>query len=47
MLCKTSFDVVNKAANDSIAITWTVTIQWLFNVHKILCKAFNNLPHMG
>ena len=27
MLCKTSFDVVNKAANDSIAITWTVTIQ--------------------
>lgn len=26
MLCKTSFDVVNKAANDSIAITWTVTI---------------------
>lgn len=27
MLCITSFDVVNKAANDSIAITWTVTIQ--------------------
>lgn len=27
MLCKTSFDVVNKAATDSIAITWTVTIQ--------------------
>lgn len=27
MLCKTSFDVVNKAANDSIAVTWTVTIQ--------------------
>lgn len=27
MLCKTSFDVVNKAAGDSIAITWTVTIQ--------------------
>jgi len=27
LLCKTSFDVVNKAANDSIAITWTVTIQ--------------------
>lgn len=27
MLCKTSFDVVNKANNDSIAITWTVTIQ--------------------
>lgn len=27
MLCKTSYDVVNKAANDSIAITWTVTIQ--------------------
>ena len=27
MLCKTSFDVVNKAPNDSIAITWTVTIQ--------------------
>ena len=27
MLCKTSFDVVNKAANDSISITWTVTIQ--------------------
>jgi len=27
MLCKTSFDVVNKAANDSITITWTVTIQ--------------------
>lgn len=27
MLCYTVFDVVNKAANDSIAITWTVTIQ--------------------
>ena len=27
MLCITSFDVVNKAAQDSIAITWTVTIQ--------------------
>ena len=27
MLCKTSYDVVNKAGNDSIAITWTVTIQ--------------------
>ena len=27
MLWKTSFDVVNKAANDSISITWTVTIQ--------------------
>ena len=27
MLCVTSFDVVNKAVNDSITITWTVTIQ--------------------
>ena len=27
MLCDTTFNVVNKAANDSIAITWTVTIQ--------------------
>jgi hypothetical protein len=27
MLCKTSFDVVNKSSSDSIAITWTVTIQ--------------------
>ena len=27
MLCYTVFDVVNKAANDSISITWTVTIQ--------------------
>lgn len=27
MLCKTNFQVVNKGANDTIAITWTVTIQ--------------------
>jgi len=27
MLCRTTFPVVNKAAGDSIAITWTVTIQ--------------------
>lgn len=27
MLCKTAFQVVNKGANDTIAITWTVTIQ--------------------
>lgn len=27
MLCITSFQVVNKGANDTIAITWTVTIQ--------------------
>lgn len=27
MLCKTSFDVVNKGANDNVTITWTVTIQ--------------------
>ena len=27
MLCVTSFDVVNKEVNDSITITWTVTIQ--------------------
>jgi hypothetical protein len=27
MLCKTSFDVVNKQANDTIAITWTINIQ--------------------
>jgi hypothetical protein len=26
MLCVTSFDVVNKQANDSIAITWTINI---------------------
>lgn len=27
MLCKTSFDVVNKQVNDTIAITWTINIQ--------------------
>ena len=27
MLCRTVFDVVNKAADDSLTITWTVTIQ--------------------
>lgn len=27
LLCKTAFQVVNKGANDTIAITWTVTIQ--------------------
>lgn len=27
MVCKTSFDVVNKQANDTIAITWTINIQ--------------------
>jgi len=26
MLCRTTFPVVNKAAGDSIAVTWTVTI---------------------
>lgn len=26
MLCRTTFPVVNKAAGDSIAITWTVTV---------------------
>lgn len=27
MLCRTKFDVVNKQADDSLTITWTVTIQ--------------------
>jgi hypothetical protein len=26
MLCRTVFDVVNKAADDTLAITWTVTL---------------------
>jgi hypothetical protein len=26
MLCRTTFPVVNKAAGDSIAITWTITV---------------------
>jgi hypothetical protein len=26
MLCRTVFDVVNKGADDSLAITWTITI---------------------
>ena len=26
MLCRTTFPVVNKAAGDSIAVTWTVTV---------------------
>jgi hypothetical protein len=26
MLCRTTFPVVNKAAGDSIAVTWVVTI---------------------
>jgi hypothetical protein len=26
MLCRTTFAVVNKGANDSITITWTVTV---------------------
>jgi hypothetical protein len=26
MLCRTVFDVVNKAADDTMAITWTVTL---------------------
>lgn len=26
MLCRTTFSVVNKAAGDSVAITWTVTV---------------------
>ena len=26
MLCRTVFDVVNKAANDTLSITWTITI---------------------
>lgn len=26
MLCRTTFSVINKGANDSITITWTVTI---------------------
>lgn len=27
MLCKTSFDVVNKQANDTVAVSWTINIQ--------------------
>lgn len=26
MLCRTTFSVVNKAAGDSVAITWTITV---------------------
>jgi len=26
MLCRTKFDVVNKSATDTLAITWVVTI---------------------
>jgi hypothetical protein len=26
MLCRTTFDVVNKGANDTLAITWSVTV---------------------
>tara|TARA_R110000822_G_scaffold288253_1_gene409479 strand:- start:860 stop:1306 length:447 start_codon:yes stop_codon:yes gene_type:complete len=26
MLCRTVFDVVNKGANDTLAITWTITL---------------------
>ena len=26
MLCRTKFDVVNKGANDSMSVTWTVTL---------------------
>jgi hypothetical protein len=26
MLCRTVFDVVNKAADDTLAITWTITL---------------------
>lgn len=26
MLCRTTFDVVNKAADDTLAITWTITL---------------------
>ena len=26
VLCRTTFAVVNKGANDSITITWTVTV---------------------
>ena len=26
MLCRTVFDVVNKAANDTLSITWTITL---------------------
>jgi hypothetical protein len=26
MLCRTVFDVVNKGANDTMSITWTITI---------------------
>ena len=26
MLCRTTFDVVNKGANDTLAITWAITI---------------------
>ena len=26
MLCRTTFDVVNKAADDTLAVTWTITI---------------------
>ena len=27
MLCRTTFDVINKAAGDSMTITWTVTVE--------------------
>jgi hypothetical protein len=26
MLCRTTFDVVNKGADDAMSVTWTVTI---------------------
>ena len=26
MLCRTTFDVVNKGANDTLAITWSITV---------------------